>query len=125
MALKLIFQARIVGGEDVDIDQIPYVCGLKDIEHNTVFCGCTIISENFVLTAAHCLSNRTISSIHVITGTSDYNRANSRFGATYPIVEAIIHPDFHYQSLANDIALGRVTLMQFNPAVQAVCLPIR
>lgn len=114
-----------MGGDDTEVEQIPYVGALKDIEHNTVFCGCTIISESLVLTAAHCLSNRTINSIHVIVGTSDLNNPSySRYAAMHPIIEAMIHPEYNYFTMANDIAMARVSFMEFNPAVQAVCLPI-
>lgn len=105
---------------------MPYVCGVKDVDHNTVYCGCTIISENFVLTSAYCLSNRTMNTLQIMVGTSDYrNPSYSRYGSTYPVLEVIIHPDFRYNALINNIAMARVPFMEFNPAVQAVCLPMR
>lgn len=122
----MLLQARIAGGENIEVEQIPYVGALKDIEHNTVFCGCTIISQSLVLTAAHCLSNRTINSVQVIVGTNDLsNSLYSRYAAIHSIVEVMIHPEYNYFTMSNDIAMVRVSIMEFNAAVQPVCLPIK
>lgn len=96
------------------------------MDKKIVFCGCTIISENFILTAAHCLSNRTIDSIACIVGTTDYSRPiESSYASTYEILASIVYPHYDYETLLNDIALARTTRMQFNPAVAPICLPIR
>lgn len=104
---------------------MPFACGLTDLNTKRVFCGATIISPNFVLTVAHCLVNRTIDTVGIIVGTSDYARpTQSRYAATYRIFGVVIHPDYEALSMLNDIAIAKTGPMEFNPAVQPACLPI-
>lgn len=119
-------QLRLVNGENIDIEHMPFTCGLIDLNTKTVFCGCTIISQYFVLTAAHCLTNRTIDTIGCVVGTTNYARAaESQFAATYQLLATEIYAGYDSVSMLNDIAIARVGPMEFNPAVSAVCLPIR
>lgn len=46
-------EGRIVGGEATTIDQIPYQVSLSNRGFSH-FCGGSIISEEWILTAAHC-----------------------------------------------------------------------
>lgn len=105
---------------------MPFACGLMDLNTKAVFCGCTIVSTNFILTVGHCLHNRTINTIGIIVGTTDTARpTESRYAATYRIFGAIIHPDYDALSMLNDIAIAKTGPIEFNPAVAPVCLPIR
>lgn len=105
---------------------MPFACGLMDLNTKAVFCGCTIISTNFIITVGHCLHNRTINTIGIIVGTTDTARpTESIYAATYRIFGAIIHPDYDALSMLNDIAIAKTGPIQFNPAVAPVCLPIR
>ena len=45
---------RIVGGIDAYEGKYPYQCYLRLTNSNNIFCGCSILSERFVLTATHC-----------------------------------------------------------------------
>lgn len=45
--------ARIMGGTDAEDDDVPYQCALESFGH---YCGCAIINAEWVLTAAHCLT---------------------------------------------------------------------
>lgn len=47
-------QRRIIGGHPVKIESAPYQVALLD--NNGHRCGGSLISESFVLTAAHCTS---------------------------------------------------------------------
>lgn len=44
---------RIVGGYEVDISEYPWQLSLRYF--NVQACGASIISENWALTAAHCV----------------------------------------------------------------------
>lgn len=46
---------RIVGGSDALLSATPYMVGL--MKNGGVVCGASIISENFLLLAAHCVCN--------------------------------------------------------------------
>lgn len=46
---------RIVGGSDAARGDTPYMVGL--MKHGGVVCGASIISENFLILAAHCVCN--------------------------------------------------------------------
>ena len=49
---------RIVGGSVVASDQDwPWQAGLKDVEDNEIFCGGSLINNQWILTAAHCIND--------------------------------------------------------------------
>lgn len=49
-----MLDGKIVGGEAADIEEYPYQASLQyALSH---ICGAVIISENYVVTAAHCTS---------------------------------------------------------------------
>lgn len=125
--VSLEFQPRIMNGEKIDIEQMPFACGLMDLNTKTVFCHCTIISKNFIVSVGHCLYNRTIDTIGVIVGTTDYaHPVNSRYAATYRLSGVIVHKDYDAVSMLNDIAIGKtIGPIEYNPAVAPICLPIR
>lgn len=110
---------RIVGGEDVEIENVPYqVSVLVRGRHE---CGGSIISDYWVLTAAHCtqLAQRMYS---VRAGTVWKNQG----GTIYEVDKVINHED--YQLILNfpmnDIALLRLaTPFVFSEACQPIGLP--
>lgn len=52
--VKLDAEGKIVGGQDVDITQLPFTLSLE--RNGAVHvCGASIISQSFALTAAHCV----------------------------------------------------------------------
>ena len=57
---------RIVGGQDTEVNEYPWQAGLVTRgERDFVWCGGTLISSKWVLTAAHCTADRSALSIEV------------------------------------------------------------
>lgn len=52
MKRDLHFNGRIIGGENMTIEQVPYQIGLFFNRRFT--CGGSILNANYILTAAHC-----------------------------------------------------------------------
>lgn len=52
LGAKSNWDGRIVGGKDADIEDFPYQVSLRFLDDH--FCGASILSEKYVLTAAHC-----------------------------------------------------------------------
>ena len=98
-------QAKITGGTDAFISDFPWQ--VYYISGNTR-CGGSIISKNWVVTAAHCTktSNGSIvptSEMTIKVGAN--NPYNALEGGKYYISEVIVHEGYNGQTLENDIAL--------------------
>ncbi|XP_033229498.1 trypsin eta-like [Belonocnema kinseyi] len=94
---------RIIGGLYADIIEFPYLVAL--IIYGKAACGGSIISEDWVLTTAHCLENRLIKKCLTISGT------------IHEPTEIILHEGYsaNQDSLYNDIGLIKVNpKFQFN-----------
>lgn len=71
-----------------------------------VMCGGAVIREGWILTAAHCLTDGGKSIVKAGHSVRlGLNNPLSDEGLSYPIVQAIIHPDYKRKLLAFDIAL--------------------
>lgn len=56
---------------ETGVNEYPMMAGLVDPFKRDVYCGATIISQRHVLTAAHCLTDRSTNSVGVLVGDHD------------------------------------------------------
>ncbi|XP_051173898.1 vitellin-degrading protease-like [Leptopilina boulardi] len=99
----LRLDGKIVGGDEIDITNAPYQVSLY--MRGNFFCGGSIISENYILTAGHC--SRYNTDAYTIRAGSSYIYKN---GSEHNVIEVINHENFGTIDgiLANDIALMKV-----------------
>lgn len=90
---------RIVGGEETTIENRPYQVALRD--GTDFFCGGTIIDEQYVITAAHCLVYEEFDSFIVSAGITENDEVNQDREVEF----FISHPDYNDFTLDNDIAI--------------------
>ncbi|XP_076301532.1 chymotrypsin-2-like [Lasioglossum baleicum] len=99
------FDPRIVNGEDAKEGDIPYQVSLQNKGSDFHFCGGSVLSENYVITAAHCVEGKNPSGIKVVAGTINLSKPN----VERDIVKIITHENYNSRdSWKNDIALLKV-----------------
>lgn len=59
---------RIVGGHETGVNEYPFMSALVDSELGGLYCGASIISERYAITAAHCLVNKMVNKIGLLVG---------------------------------------------------------
>uniref|UniRef100_A0A0K2TV18 Serine protease 27like [Latimeria chalumnae] n=2 Tax=Lepeophtheirus salmonis TaxID=72036 RepID=A0A0K2TV18_LEPSM len=125
---------RITNGVAAEEGEIPWQVSiitryLGNDEENE--CGGSIISNNFVLTAAHCFNPIIIQSVRheydrerISVYAGGYKRIRS--GTEYRIKSIIKHPDYAINKigLINDLALLKMSKdFEFSSTIQPICLP--
>uniref|UniRef100_A0A1B6MTN6 Peptidase S1 domain-containing protein n=1 Tax=Graphocephala atropunctata TaxID=36148 RepID=A0A1B6MTN6_9HEMI len=110
---------RIVNGSNAGVGEFPFMCALYYKGFFT--CGATILSEEWILTAAHCVYNRDESEFSVLTGTNDLMDPN---GTETYVSQVIIHEQYQNTiDQVDDIALLKLTVaLEFDSLTQPVTL---
>lgn len=92
----------IVGGTVADEGEYPWQAMLLN-NSGRFYCGGSLISPNWVLTAAHCIEGIEVKNVvlgaHLRTNTSEVSRQ------TFAVVRTIVHPNYDGNSFNNDIGL--------------------
>ena len=63
---------RVVGGQRVEVNEYPWMVGLKWSPWSPPTCGATLISSQWLVTAAHCVTGSSALDIAIL-GEHDYS----------------------------------------------------
>ncbi|XP_036044901.1 chymotrypsinogen B [Onychomys torridus] len=111
--------SRIVNGEDAIPGSWPWQVSLQD-KTGFHFCGGSLISEDWVVTAAHC----GVSTSHVVVAGEFDQGSDEENVQVLKIAKVFKNPKFNMFTVRNDITLLKLaTPAQFSDTVSAVCLP--
>ncbi|TDG46594.1 hypothetical protein AWZ03_007032 [Drosophila navojoa] len=107
---------RIVGGHSINITQAPYQVSLANIH-----CGGSIISNQWILTAAHCIFGAQPNQIQVRLGSSENVGLN---GQLLGIKKIVSHEKYNQTTYDYDFSLLELQEpIEFDETKQAVKLP--
>jgi len=111
---------RIVGGEEATPNQWPWQVAL--FVDDSWFCGGSILSENYILTAAHCITGA--NSYDVMAGSHNIRADNEPHRVEVTSYKGWTHPEWDHVHLQNDIALIELPEpLEFNDYIKPACLP--
>lgn len=109
---------KIVGGQNVTIEQFPWQVSLFNATSGRHFCGGSIIDRFTILTAAHCI--RPGRPVSVRVGTTFHREG----GSIHESSRIIVHPAYDRSTFDSDLALVILKYpLIYNQFVQPVALP--
>ena len=108
-------QIKVVGGVAVPISYAPWQVALLDVSRpgrgdwDKQFCGGSIVSRTWILTAAHCLAGGvSLRNLRILSGQAILN--TKRLSSNLATVKSIeIHNSYNSVTNVNDIALIQLT----------------
>jgi len=121
-ALVLGRSANIVNGFDATPGEFPWQASFQ-LNSGFHFCGASIVSDRWLVTASHCVEGQRAENVKVVLGLHDQRQ---RIGnpVEYAISRIIAHPQYDSSTIANDITLIQtVEPIQMTANIQPVALP--
>lgn len=117
------WNTRIIGGKDAKKGQFPYQVSLRSRIFNQHFCGASILTSRFLLTAGHCSQGLTSipDFVYAVIGTTRLSR-----GVTVELDKITPHKKFFASEtdIKYDISLLRTaSKIVFTDLIQPIALP--
>ncbi|XP_022612563.1 transmembrane protease serine 9-like [Seriola dumerili] len=110
---------RIVGGQAAPEGSWPWQVSLHTSRH---FCGGSLINNEWVLTAAHCVASPVTRNPTVFLGRQSQEGPNPN-EVSRRVTQTLIHPNYNPMTSNNDIALLRLSSpVTFSNFILPVCL---
>jgi trypsin len=111
---------RIVGGAPIAIAQVPWQVNLNI--RNSARCGASIIGNQWLVTAAHCVAGVAPSEISAFAGVTNLGERSSQ--NLVSVSGVVINPSWNANTFSGDIALLQLAVpLTFSPTVQPISLP--
>lgn len=117
--------ARIIGGSPSRVGDWPFLAALLGGPEKVFYCAGVLISDQWLLTASHCVGNLSTNNYSGWTIQLGMTRRNSHsfFGQTIKVKTVLQHPDYN-MAHDNDVALFQLKeRVKFNEHLLPVCLP--
>ncbi|XP_039451329.1 trypsin-2-like [Culex pipiens pallens] len=107
---------KIVGGFQIDISEVPYQVSLQWYGRHA--CGGSIISERWILTAAHCMDDNLDPATHQVrVGSTEHADG----GRLVPVLSIHVHPNYDDRDLQFDYTLLELDeTLEFGETVQPI-----
>lgn len=126
----LTTRGKIVGGTKVEAGHYPWQVSLWNTRANKHFCGGSLVSERWIVTAAHCVSSGGISinDVEVRLGKLYTNRPEPSREQIIRPDRIVIHPQYDSDRADYDADLALIHLKSdviFTDYVRPICLPLR
>jgi len=113
---------RIVGGQPADKGEWPWMAALLR-DSDDQYCGGVLVTDQHILSAAHCVDNFKASDITIRLGEYDFEApSNSR--RDFDVERIYMHERYNRKTYENDIALLKLKkATTFNNDIWPICLP--
>uniref|UniRef100_A0A8D2J2H6 Peptidase S1 domain-containing protein n=1 Tax=Varanus komodoensis TaxID=61221 RepID=A0A8D2J2H6_VARKO len=122
--LRLREWADIIGGKESIPHSRPYMVALKSTSSNRLFCGGSLIKQNWVLTAAHCYWQKEfMQDTTIILGAHSWIE-KEKTQQYFKIAQIFIHPAYNSTTHDNDAMLLKLhRTANINRYVKTIPLP--
>ncbi|XP_066304145.1 trypsin-like isoform X2 [Branchiostoma lanceolatum] len=112
---------KIVGGHEAVPGSWPWMVGVQLSGGH--YCGGTLISDRWIVSAAHCFFGRNLALFEAVLGEHSIQTEES-YEQRIELAEVIFHDDYDPKTKRNDIALLRLAEpARLNQRVSPACLP--